>query len=112
MLYVVATPIGVKTDISAHAVEVLTACTAIIGEEHKNTSRFLKFSGVPQKEIYVLNEHTRPGDLQELVELAQGQDVALVSDCGTPGFCDPGADLVKLCRQKKSAFKVFQDHLV
>lgn len=101
MLYVIATPIGVHTDISSRAVEVLKSCTAIIGEEHKNASKFLKFSGVPQKEIYILNEHSRPADLNELIELAKSQDVALVSDCGTPGFCDPGADLVRLCRAKK-----------
>jgi len=100
MLYVIATPIGVTTDISLRAVEVLKTCTAVIGEEHKNTSKFLKFSGVEQKEIYILNEHSRPGDLNELVELAKNETVALVSDCGTPGFCDPGADLVRLCRQK------------
>jgi 16S rRNA (cytidine1402-2'-O)-methyltransferase len=101
MLYVIATPIGVNTDISLRAIEVLKTCTAVIGEEHKNTSKFLKFSGVEQKEIYILNEHSKPGDLVELVELAREQNVALVSDCGTPGFCDPGADLVRLCRQKK-----------
>jgi 16S rRNA (cytidine1402-2'-O)-methyltransferase len=100
MLYVIATPIGVNSDISARAVEVLKNCEAVIGEEHKNASKFLKFSGVPQKEIYILNEHSRPDDLKELCELAQSQNVALVSDCGTPGFCDPGADLVRLCRQK------------
>lgn len=100
MLYVIATPIGVNSDISARAVEVLKNCEAVIGEEHKNASKFLKFSGVPQKEIYILNEHSRPDDLKELCELAKNQNVALVSDCGTPGFCDPGADLVRLCRQK------------
>jgi 16S rRNA (cytidine1402-2'-O)-methyltransferase len=100
MLYVIATPIGVNSDISARAVETLKKCSAVIGEEHKNTSRFLKFSGVPQKEIYLLNEHSRPADLTELCELAKEQNVALISDCGTPGFCDPGADLVQLCRKK------------
>jgi 16S rRNA (cytidine1402-2'-O)-methyltransferase len=99
MLYVIATPIGVNSDISARAVATLTGCAAVIGEEHKNTSKLLKFSGVPQKEIYLLNEHSRPNDLKELVELAKNQDVALISDCGTPGFCDPGADLVQLCRK-------------
>jgi 16S rRNA (cytidine1402-2'-O)-methyltransferase len=101
MLYVVATPIGVNSDVSARAIQVLTSCTAIIGEEHKNASKFLKFSGVPQKDIYILNEHSKPDDLEELCRLAKSQDVALVSDCGTPGFCDPGADLVRLCRQRK-----------
>ncbi len=99
-LYVIATPIGVQTDISARAIETLKNCTAVIGEDHKNTSRFLKFSGVPQKEIYPLNEHSRAADLPELCDLARERQVALISDCGTPGFCDPGADLVRLCRQK------------
>lgn len=99
-LYVIATPIGVGTDISQRAVETIRSCDAIIGEEYKNASRLLKFCQAEGKEIYILNEHSKPDDLTELCELAKTQSVALVSDCGTPGFCDPGADLVQLCRKR------------
>src|SRR5262249_39225148 len=65
------------------------------------TSRFLKSCKVTNKEIYELNEHSKLNDLNELVELASQGKVALVADCGTPGFCDPGAHLVNLCRRNK-----------
>jgi 16S rRNA (cytidine1402-2'-O)-methyltransferase len=52
------------------------------------------------KEIYTLNEHSKKDDLFELLDLCREKNVALISDCGTPGFADPGADLIRLCRQK------------
>ena len=100
-LYVIATPIGVEKDISFRAVEILERCTAVIGEDFKNTSRFLKTCKISDKEIYELNEHSKNNDMPELVELAASQEVALISDCGTPGFCDPGAQLVQMCRRRK-----------
>ena len=74
--------------------------TPLSGEEYKNASRLLKTCKAEGKEIYVLNEHSKPADLTELCDLAKSQNVVLVSDCGTPGFCDPGADLVQLCRKR------------
>lgn len=99
-LYVVATPIGDSKDITRRAIEILESSSVVIGEDFKNTSKLLKFSGLEQKEIFELSEHSTSKDIDELVELARTSEVALVSDCGTPGFCDPGADLVKRCRLK------------
>jgi 16S rRNA (cytidine1402-2'-O)-methyltransferase len=99
-LYVIATPIGVPTDLSERAQATILRCTHVIGEEYKNTSRFLKYCGDQNKEIYTLNEHTRANEMPDLLEIAREHEVALISDCGTPGFCDPGADLVQLCRRE------------
>jgi 16S rRNA (cytidine1402-2'-O)-methyltransferase len=101
MLNIVATPIGNFSDISLRALEVLKTCNIVIGEEHRVASTLLKKLGLEQKEIYLLNEHTKKNDLEELAELCASQNVALVSDCGTPGFSDPGADLIAICRRKK-----------
>jgi len=60
----------------------------------------LKKQGLTNKEIYLLNEHTKKEDLYELLDFCREKNVALISDCGTPGFSDPGASLIKLCRQK------------
>ena len=47
-----------------------------------------------------MNEHTEKDDVQRLMEICRTEtNVALVSDCGTPGFHDPGFTLIKLCRQ-------------
>lgn len=100
-LYLIATPIGNLGDISLRAVESLKSADLIIGEERKVVSRLIKDLQLGRKEIELLNEHSKKDDLEFLTQLCVSKNVALVTDCGTPGFCDPGADLVKLCRQQK-----------
>lgn len=98
-LYVVATPIGNPKDLTLRAVDVLKRADIVIGEEQKPTCRLLKFVGCEtDKEIFLLNEHSTPHEVNQLAELCLAKEVALVSDAGTPGFCDPGADLVARCR--------------
>ncbi len=102
MLVLVAVPIGNPKDISQRAIEHLKSCQSLILEERGAGQRWLKYIGV-QKEpscIYQLNEHSKQEDIQELTGLCENQEVALITDAGTPGFCDPGALLVKACRQK------------
>ncbi len=108
MLYIVATPIGNWGDITDRAREILKSCDAVIGEEYRPTSTLLKKIGITnenekEKPIYLLNEHTKPKEVIDLCELCAKHTVALVSDCGTPGFADPGPALVKLCRNRKVA---------
>ncbi|MGE0764469.1 MAG: SAM-dependent methyltransferase [Bdellovibrionales bacterium] len=97
-LYVVATPIGNQEDLSPRAKQILGACHVVIGEEFREASTLLKRHDIVGKTLEQLNEHSTPADLKLLVELCRNQDVALISDCGTPSFCDPGADLVAACR--------------
>src|SRR4051812_29520329 len=96
-LRLVATSIGDAGDISARAIATLKAAEIVIGEERKEASKLLKSLGLEGKRIELLNEHTLDRDLAELVELCKNHDVALITDCGTPGFCDPGARLVAAC---------------
>lgn len=100
MLYVVATPIGDIQEISLRALEVLKNAEIIICEGTKETSKLLRSHGITGKTYEVLDEHTKSDDLPRLLELCQNHTCALVTDCGTPSFCDPGADLVGLCRNK------------
>lgn len=101
-LYVVATPIGNLGDITLRATEVLKSCSVIIGEEFRPASTLLKKLNIEQKDkqIYLLNEHSTKKDIDELVDICCKQNVALVTDCGTPVFSDPGADLIRACRKK------------
>lgn len=105
MLYLVATPIGHPDDIALRALSVLQSCSSVICEDRKVTSRFLRHHQITGKNYLLLNEHTRDDELNELVELCRNEDVALVSDCGTPVFCDPGSRLIALCRKQNINIK-------
>ncbi len=105
MLFLVATPIGDVSEISLRALDVLKNADVIICESTKEASKLLKSHGLKAKEYRVLDEHSRQEDLTELLEICREKTAALVSDCGTPGFCDPGADLVGLCRKNKISVK-------
>ena len=94
-LYVVATPIGNWGDITLRAIETLKSVDAVICEELREGSTLMKRLGITPKELITLNEHNENEKVSELViRLAQNQSFALVSDCGTPGFADPGNMLV------------------
>jgi len=99
-LTIVATPIGNFEDITLRAKRLLDQADVVIGEQHRAASTLLKKVGLQQKEIYELNEHTKPNDLKELVDLCKSKNAVLISDCGTPVFCDPGAQLIKKLREQ------------
>jgi 16S rRNA (cytidine1402-2'-O)-methyltransferase len=93
-LFVVATPIGNLSDITLRALEVLRDVTLIAAEDTRLTRRLLDRHGV---EARMLSYHARsgPGRRAELLaHLRGGEDVALVTDAGTPAVSDPGAELV------------------
>lgn len=98
-LFVVATPIGNDKDFTLRALEVLKAADLVVGEELKALRPILKAAGVMAPALEQLNEHSSAEDVEFLVGECRSKNVALVSDCGTPGFCDPGADLVAACRR-------------
>ncbi|WP_413560081.1 SAM-dependent methyltransferase [Bdellovibrio sp. HCB209] len=105
MLYLVATPIGDTSEISLRALQILKDCEVVICESTKEASKLLRAHGITGKTYEVLDEHSTPADKADLVPICESKMVALVTDCGTPGFCDPGADLVRLCRQKNIPVK-------
>lgn len=96
-LCLVAVPIGHPKDISQRAIDFLRNCDVIVGEEERELQKFLKTIQVDAKATELLNEHSSPQDLKKILNLVREKKVALVSDCGTPAFCDPGANLVELC---------------
>lgn len=100
MLTLVATPIGQEDEITLRALSELKNADVIICESTKETSKLLKHHQIKAKKYEVLDEHSTPEDLLKLVDLCAEQNAVLVSDCGTPGFCDPGNNLIDLCRKK------------
>jgi len=99
-LELIATPLGDAGDITLRAIEILKAADVVIGEERKEVSKLLKALGIEGKRLELLNEHSGDDDVRELATLCKTSRVALVTDCGTPGFCDPGARLVAMCRSQ------------
>jgi 16S rRNA (cytidine1402-2'-O)-methyltransferase len=93
-LFVVATPIGNLADLSPRALEALGSAALIAAEDTRHTRLLLQAAGVatPLVSLHAHNESQRVPEL--LARLADGGDVALVSDAGTPLLSDPGFELV------------------
>ncbi len=92
-LFIVATPIGNLGDVTLRALEVLRAVPLIAAEDTRVTRRLLDRHGVETRSI---SYHARSGPARttELLDyLRGGEDLALVTDAGTPGVSDPGAEL-------------------
>ncbi len=97
-LYVVATPIGNRADLTLRAIHVLGLVDAIACEDTRHSGPLLRQLGIdkPLVALHQHNEHEAAG--QVLERLAQGERVACVSDAGTPAISDPGAQLVAMVR--------------
>ncbi len=100
-LYIVSTPIGNYEDISLRAINVLKSVDFIICEEFKEARRLLSHYQI-EKELHSLNEHNEKEASQEIFQkIKEGNSAALISDCGTPLFSDPGNLLVQMCINAK-----------
>ncbi len=98
-LYVVATPIGNLSDITLRALETLKAVDIIAAEDTRITVRLLDRHGISGK-LLAVHEHNERRAAERLVGLlAEGKAVALVTDAGTPGVADPGAQVVAAVRE-------------
>jgi len=89
-LFVVATPIGNREDLSPRARQALDEADLIAAEDTRHTGRLLSHFGIKTRQI-ALHEHNEDAQTESLIaELENGRSVALVSDAGTPLVSDPG----------------------
>lgn len=97
-LYVVATPIGNLDDISARALTILRSVALIAAEDTRHSARLMQHFGIgtPLAACHEHNERDQGGRF--LARLLAGDDVALISDAGTPLISDPGYHLVRQAR--------------
>ncbi len=97
-LYIVATPIGHLDDISARAIAVLGSVKYVAAEDTRHSGKLMAHLGLSVHflSLHDHNEKQRAASL--LQKLQAGDDVALVSDAGTPLISDPGYAFVRLCR--------------
>jgi 16S rRNA (cytidine1402-2'-O)-methyltransferase len=94
-LYLVATPIGNLGDITERAVATLRQVPHVAAEDTRRTRGLLSHLGITKKELHVLDANASERAVARVVSLLrQGEDVAFVTDAGTPGVSDPGRALV------------------
>ncbi|MFM8365025.1 MAG: 16S rRNA (cytidine(1402)-2'-O)-methyltransferase [Verrucomicrobiota bacterium] len=100
MLSVVPTPIGNRQDITLRAIETLRAADLIAAEDTRHSGLLLHHLGI-KKPFVSLHGHNEASRCSELAErIAAGTRIALVTDAGMPGISDPGARLIRTCRER------------
>jgi 16S rRNA (cytidine1402-2'-O)-methyltransferase len=98
VLHVVATPIGNLGDLSPRALGVLRSVAAVYAEDTRHTRQLLAHFGI-ERPLLALHQHNEDTIAASLVKrLLAGEDLALVSDAGTPLVSDPGFRLVRAAR--------------
>jgi len=98
-LHVVATPIGNLDDLSPRALKVLAEVDLICAEDTRHTQQLLAAKGL-KRPLLALHDHNEEAQVElVLARLREGQQIALVSDAGTPLISDPGFRLLRAVRQ-------------
>ncbi len=99
-LYVVATPIGNLDDISLRAITTLQQCDWVVCEDTRHSQRLFQAHGISTK-TKSLHQHNENQEAAKIIQMLQaGQDVALVSDAGTPLISDPGFPLLQQAHEQ------------
>ena len=100
-LYIVATPIGNLEDITLRAIKVLKEVDIIAAEDTRHTLKLLNHLEI-SKPLISYHRHNEDIKTDVLIkELKEGKNIALVSDAGTPGICDPGEEVIKKCIEEE-----------
>ena len=100
-LYIVATPIGNLEDITLRAINILKEVDLIAAEDTRHTLKLLNHLEI-SKPLMSYHRHNEDVKTDILIkELKQGKQIALVSDAGTPGICDPGEEVIKKCIEEE-----------
>ncbi|PIT89956.1 16S rRNA (cytidine(1402)-2'-O)-methyltransferase [Candidatus Kuenenbacteria bacterium CG10_big_fil_rev_8_21_14_0_10_36_11] len=94
MLYIIATPIGNLEDITLRVLRVLKEADYILCEDTRVTRKLLDHYKIENKKLVVYHHHSNERKIQEIIELIKNNQVALVTDAGTPGISDPGNKLI------------------
>lgn len=99
-LYIVATPIGNLEDITLRALRILKEVDLIAAEDTRQTLKLLNHFEI-SKPLISYHRHNEDVKSEILIEkLKNGENIALVSDAGTPGICDPGQEVIKKAIEK------------
>lgn len=105
-LVFVPTPLGNLRDISLRALDVLAGCDLLVAEDSRVARKLLSALHLPGKEIWTYQEHNMRAVTPGILERAQTQTVAVVTDAGMPGISDPGVQLIATARAEQIAIEV------
>jgi len=99
-LYMVPTPVGNLDDMTTRAVKVLNEVALILAEDTRTSAVLMKHFGIatPMRSHHKFNEHDTTNSIIEM--LKAGDNIALITDAGTPGISDPGFLLSRECRRQ------------
>ena len=97
-LYIVGTPIGNLNDISPRAINILKNASLIACEDTRQTRKIMNKFQISNN-LISFNKHNSLNKIPRILqEMKEGKSIALVSDAGMPGICDPGEDIVKAAK--------------
>ncbi len=105
-LFIVSTPIGNIKDISVRALEILKEVDIIACEDTRHTSNLLRFYNISKKLISYYEHNKKYRSSQLIKWLKDGQNIALVSDAGTPAISDPGYYIIRLALNEEIKIEV------
>ena len=99
-LYIVGTPIGNLNDISSRAINILKNVSSIACEDTRQTKKIMNKFAISNK-LISFNKHNSLNKIPNIIEeMKKGKSIALVSDAGMPGICDPGEDIVRAAKSE------------
>ena len=100
ILYIVGTPIGNLNDISQRALNILQNVSLVACEDTRQTKKIMNKFNISNK-LISFNQHNSSIKIPKLVkDLKEGNSIAIVSDAGMPGICDPGEDIFKCVKSE------------
>ncbi len=100
ILYIVGTPIGNLNDISLRAINILKNVSLVACEDTRQTKKIMNKFNISNK-LISFNKHNSSIKIPNIIsDLKEGKSIALVSDAGVPGICDPGEDIAKSVRSE------------
>ena len=95
ILYIVGTPIGNLNDISQRALNILKNVSLVACEDTRQTKKIMNKFNISNK-LISFNKHNSPIKIPKIIkDLREGKSIAIVSDAGMPGICDPGEDIAR-----------------
>jgi 16S rRNA (cytidine1402-2'-O)-methyltransferase len=105
-LFIIATPIGNLKDVTLRSLEILKEVDVVLAEDTRVTKKLLVHYEI-KTPLLSYHQHSKESVMEKALQLLfEGKDLALVSDAGTPGICDPGNELIAFLLKRNSEIQI------